>query len=89
MKERERKHSERCLFKFRKSQVLHEEILARTLEVLRPWRRKEVVRNSEINTCRTMGFHGQIDGGSIQRNWSPSIEKNQCFESWILEKKSK
>ena len=32
-----------CNFKFRKSQDAREEILAGTLDVPRPWRRKEVV----------------------------------------------
>ena len=37
-------------FKFRTSQEVREEILARTLDIHRPWRRKEVVRNSQLHT---------------------------------------
>ena len=42
-----RGHSERC-FKFRTSQEVREEILARTLDIPRPWRCKEVVLNSQL-----------------------------------------
>ena len=44
-----RGNSER-VFEFRTGQELREEILARTLGILRPWRRKEVLRNSRLHT---------------------------------------
>ena len=32
-------------------------------------------------------FHLHRDGGTFHRNWSPSIQGHQCFESWNSEKK--
>ena len=35
-----------------------------------------------------MGFHCDTDGGTIQRNPSPSVQEYQCFESWNFERKN-
>ena len=75
------------VFRIRTSQELREEILARTLDILRPRRWKEMERNSPLHTWRKMGFHRHRDGGTFQRNWSPSIQEHQCFESWNSEEK--
>ena len=34
-----------------------------------------------------MGFHRHRDGETFQRNWTPSIQGHQCYESWNSEKK--
>ena len=34
-----------------------------------------------------MGFYCHRVGGTFQRNWTPSIQEHQCFESWNSEKK--
>ena len=34
-----------------------------------------------------MGFHRHRNGETFHRNWSPSIQWHQCFESWNSEKK--
>ena len=33
-----------------------------------------------------MGFHCRRNGGTFQRDWTPSIQGHQCFESWNSEK---
>ena len=33
---------------------------------------------------KEMGFHRHTNGGTIQRNWSPSMQKHQCFSRGIL-----
>ena len=71
--------------KFRTCQELRDEIPARTLDI--PRRRKEAVRNSQRHTWRKMGFPRHTDGGTIQRNCSPSIQEHQCSKSWNSEKK--
>ena len=48
---------------------------------LGPGDEKEVVRNCQLHTWRKMGVHRHTHGGTIQRNWSPSIQEHQCFES--------
>ena len=69
-------------FKFRTSQEFREEIPARTLDIPRPWRRNEVGRNSQLHTWRNMEFHRFTDGGTIQRNWSPSISRASVL--WVV-----
>ena len=82
-----RGHPEKMYFKFRASHELSGEILTRTPDIPRPRRRKEIVRNSQLHTCRKMGFHRHTYGGTLQRNWSPNIQKHQCVESWHSEQK--
>ena len=83
-----RGNTEKCISNSEKSQELCVEILARTLDIPRPWRRKEMVWNSQLYTWRKMGFHRTTDGGTIQRNWSSSSQEYQCFESWNSEKEA-
>ena len=54
-----------------------------------PWtgRRKEVVRNSQLYTLKENWIPQHTDGGTLQRNWSPSILEHQCCESWNSDKK--
>ena len=33
-------------------------------------------------------FHRHRDGGTFQRNWSPSVQEHQCSESWNSERKN-
>ena len=64
---------------------------AKTLVIFRPGdekKKKKTVRKSQLHTCRKMRLHRHRDGGTYQRNWSPSIQGHQCFESWSSEKKS-
>ena len=72
-------------FKFRTSQELREEILAGALDIPRSRWRKEVVRNSPLHAWRKMRFCRHRDGATFQRIWSPSIQEQQCFESWNSE----
>ena len=55
--------------------------------VPRSWRRKEVVWNSRYTPEGKMGLHSDSNGGTNQRNWTPSMHWHQCFESWNSEKK--
>ena len=71
-------------FDFRKSQGTREKILARTLDVPRSWRWKEVVWNSSLYTWRKMRFYSHSNGGTIQRYRSSSIQEYQCF-FWVVE----
>ena len=43
-----RGNTEKCIFEFRTRQELREEVLARTLVISRPWRREEMVWNSQL-----------------------------------------
>ena len=66
-------------FEFRTSQELREQFLARTLVILRPrWWRK-MVRNAHQQTWTKIGFHRNRNGGTFQRNWTPSIHEHECF----------
>ena len=53
------------------------------------WERSALSHDQVITwyTSRKMGLHTRTDGGTIQRNLSPSIQEHQCFESWNSEKK--
>ena len=53
---------------------------ARTLDILRPGKRKEMVQNSQLNTWRKMGFH-------LERfkETGHCIQEHQCLESWNSE----
>ena len=63
--------------KFRKVNFeLREEILARTLVIRRPRWWKEMVWNSR--------FHRHRDGGTFQRNWSPSFQGISAVSRGIL-----
>ena len=73
-------------FKFWTPRELREEILARTQDIPRPWRRKEMVWSSQLYTWKKMGFNHDTNGGTIQRDESSNIQKHQCFESWTSEK---
>ena len=45
---------------------------------------RETKRSTELSAThlKEMGFYRHTDGGTIQRNRSPSIQERQCFESW-------
>ena len=53
------------------------------------WRQRVLSRQSAHapHTRRNMGFHRHTDGGTIQRNQSPSVQEHLCFESWKSETK--
>ena len=58
--------------------------VSRTLDISGSRVGKEMVwRHSRSK--RTVGLHSQQNGTAIQRNWSSSLQKYQCFESWDLE----
>ena len=69
-----RGNSEKCISN--SEQVKEYAIPARTLDIPRPWRRKEVARNSQLHTWRKMGFYHLTDGGTSQTN--------QCFKHRTL-----
>ena len=54
-----------------------------------PWKRKEIVWNSQLKTWRKMGFHRHTDCWTIHRNRSSSIQEHQCFKSWNSPKRKK
>ena len=60
-------------------------MFAGTLDVSRSWRRK-VVRNSSLYTWRKMRLYSHLNGGTIQRYRSSSIQEYQCLVSWNPEK---
>ena len=62
-------------FKFWTPRELREEILARTQDIPRPWRRKEMVWSSQLYTWKKMGFNHDTNGGTIQRDESSNIQK--------------
>ena len=78
--DKERKFRAMC-FKFRKSHEVREEILARTLDIPRPWRRNEMGRNSE----------GKWDSTATQmverlnETSHPVFKSISAFESWNSE----
>ena len=44
----------------------------------RPWRRKEMVRNSHLHTWRKMGFRRRTNGEAIRGIGSSSIQEHKC-----------
>ena len=81
-----KENEETCVSNAEKTQDVREEILARTLDVSRPCRRKEVLWKLQLHTWGKMKFYRFTDGTTIQGNRSPSFHKCQCFESWSHEK---
>ena len=66
-----------CIFEFRHSQGIREEILARTLDLSWSWRRKEVVWNSSLH------IYSHSDGGSDSK--VQVIQYSRVLVLWVVE----
>ena len=82
-----RGNSEKCISNSKQVKNYAKRVFARTLVTPRPRWGKGTVRNSQLHTWRKVGFHRHRDGVTFPRNWSPSIQGHQCFESWNSKKK--
>ena len=77
-------------FKCGTIQEVRENILARTLNILRPWRRKEGVWNSQWHTWRKMGFLCETNAGTILKETDHPVFKSiSALSCGILKRKKR
>ena len=76
-------------FKFRTSQAVREEMLTRTLNSPWPWRRKEMVRNSQVSHLKENGISPPHIWWNDSKKRVTSTQEHRCFVSWNSEKKNR